>query len=154
MGVKSINGTGMSQLDRCRDIHTHGMVLPGCWTFRLSSKVEAFEDDMDSPIPLLPTKGSFTKWAKDWISSVFQAYNAWVDANHTVLDEFKMYVVYRISADLKNTGRTLTPEGTGMLYLATVILGIALRTYCFVAELLAAIWRRCSTISIMRRYSY
>ena len=27
MGVKSINGTGMSQLDRCRDIHTQGIVL-------------------------------------------------------------------------------------------------------------------------------
>ena len=36
-----------------------------------------------------------------------------LDANHTVLDEFKMYVVYCISADLKNTGRTLTPEGRG-----------------------------------------
>ena len=79
MGVKSINGTGMSQLDRCRDIHTQGMVLPGCWTFRLSSKVEAFfEDEMDSPIALLQTKGRFTQWARDCISSVFQAYNAWV----------------------------------------------------------------------------
>ena len=129
MGVKSINGTGMSQLDRCRDIHTQGMVLPGCWTFRLSSKVEAFfEDEMDSPIALLQTKGRFTQWARDCISSLFQAYNAWVDANHTVLDEFKMYVVYRISADLKNIGRTLTPERRGMLYLATVILGTA---FCF-----------------------
>ena len=116
----------MSQLDRCRDIYIDGMVLPGCWTFRPSSKGDASEDDMVSSVPLLPTKGSFTKWAKDWISSVLQAYNAWVDANHTVLDEFKMYVIYRISADLKNTGRTLTPERRGMLYLATVILGTTL----------------------------
>ena len=126
LGANTINGTGISQLDRCRDIYIDGMVLPGCWTFRPSSKVDA---DMVSSIPPLPTKGSFTKWAKDWISSVLEAYNAWVDANHTVLDEFKMYVVYCISADLKNTGRTLTPEGRGMLYLATVILGTTLLLY-------------------------
>ena len=57
--ANSINGTMMSNLDRCRDIYIDGMVLPGCWTFRPNSIVEAFEDDMVSPIPLCQRKPAY-----------------------------------------------------------------------------------------------